>query len=161
MRSLFKAALAVTACTLSLPAVAQKSQVGVWEVTGGKTCSITQAWKGDSKNAIAWGLSYMAKGEALLLFFADTDTTFKDSEELKLELKVDSTWKSKVDAVASDKNTAATVLPATSAAINALMNGKELEMTMVGKPDKYSGTYSLDDTRKAIAALDGCKAQSE
>lgn len=160
MRSFLIAATATAACALAVPAAAQVSEVGVWTVTGGETCSITQAWKAETKNAIAWGLSYMNKGETLLLFFADTDTTFKEKEDLKLELKV-GTWKSKVDAFASDKNTAATILPASSEAINALMNGKELEMTMVGKPDKYSGTYSLDDTRKAIAALDGCKAQSK
>lgn len=158
MRGLKSAALACLAVAgLSLPAQAQKA-VGVWTVEFGQVCGIKQNWRGDNKNTIAWGINYVAHGKGLLLWFADSDTTFTPKEELKLVLAVDKKWKQTVDAFAFDKNTAATLFETSGASVDALMNGKNLEMTMQGKPENYSGTFSLDDTRDAISALEACKA---
>ncbi|WP_448190586.1 hypothetical protein [Azospirillum sp. sgz301742] len=160
MRGLVVGTLGAVALMLSSPVQAQ-STIGVWTVELGKKCAITQMWKGDTKNDLGIMISYLAKGQALLLAFYDTDTTFKDKEEFKVTLEVDKKWKAKVDGFGADKNTAGVVLPASSDAVNALMNGNSLYMEVADKPDNYSGTYSLDDTRKAIAALDSCRAQAD
>lgn len=160
MRGIVVGTLGAVALMLSSPVQAQ-STIGVWTVELGKKCAITQTWKGETKNTLGIMISYLAKGQGLLLAFYDTDTTFKDKEEFKVTLEVDKGWKAKVDGFAADKNTAGVVLPATSAAVNALMNGNSLYMEVADKPDNYSGTYSLDDTRKAIAALDSCRAQAD
>ncbi|WP_448205585.1 hypothetical protein [Azospirillum sp. sgz302134] len=160
MRGLVAGTVGAAALMLSLPLQAQ-STVGVWNVELGKKCAITQTWKGDNKNDIGIMISYLAKGQGLLLAFHDTDTTFKEKEEFKVLLEVDKRWRAKLDGFAADKNTAAIVLPASSDAVNSLMNGNSLYMEVPDKPDNYSGTYSLDDTRKAIAALDSCRAQAD
>jgi hypothetical protein len=161
MRGIWAAAVAATAIGLAAPAGAQTKAVGVWAVDLSTTCGIKQNWRGDNKNTIAWGINYVEKGKGLLLWFADSDTGFTPKEDLKLVLSVDKKWKKSVPAFAFDKNTAATLFQTTGESIDALMNGKNLEMTMEGKPDNYSGTFSLDDTRQAIAALDACKATAD
>lgn len=160
MRAAVLGTLSAMALLLSGPVHAQTT-VGVWNVELGKKCAITQTWKGETKNDIGIMISYLAKGQGLLLAFYDTDTTFKDKEEFKVTLQVDKGWKAKLDGFAADKNTAAVVLPASSDAVNSLMNGSSLYMEVADKPDNYSGTYSLDDTRKAIAALDSCRSQAD
>lgn len=160
MRGFIAGALGAAALTLSVPVHAQ-STVGVWTVELGKKCAITQSWKGDKKNTIGIMISYLGQGKALLLAFHDTDTTYQDKEEFKVSLDVDKRWKAKLQGFAADKNTAAVVLEASSDAVRALMDGSELYMEVPDKPDNYSGTYSLDDTRKAIRALDTCRAQAE
>jgi hypothetical protein len=162
MRAMRAALLCAAIAVLSSPAQAQTKTVGVWNVDLGKVCGITQAWKAEAGNAIAWGINYVDKGKGLLLWFADTDTVFTPKEDLKLALQVDKKWKkNNVAAFAFDKNTAATLFEASGESITALMTGKNLEMTMQDKPDNYSGTFSLDDTRQAIAALDACKATAD
>lgn len=160
MRGIVAGSVGAVALMFSLPLQAQ-SKIGVWNVEFGKECAITQTWKGDNKNDIGIMISYLAKGEGLMLAFHDTDTTFKEKEKFKVILEVDKSWKAKLDGFAANKNTAGVVLPATSEAVKALMSGNSLSMEVADKPDNYSGTYSLDDTRKAIAALDSCRAQAE
>lgn len=160
MRGLVTGILGAVALMLSAPVQAQ-STVGVWTVELGRKCAITQTWKGDNKNTIGIMISYLAKGQGLLLAFHDSDTTYQDKEEFKVLLEVDKRWKAKLDGFAADKNTAAVVLQASSDSVRSLMEGKELYMEVPDKPDNYSGTYSLDDTRKAIGALDSCRAQAD
>lgn len=160
MRGLAAVTMGTVALLLSAPVQAQ-STIGVWTVELGKKCAITQTWKGDTKNTVGIMISYLAKGQGLLLAFYDTDTAYKEKEEFKVALEVDKRWKAKLDGFAADKNTAAVVLQASSDSVRALMDGRELYMEVPDKPDNYSGTYSLDDTRKAIAALDACRAEAE
>lgn len=160
MRGLSAIALGVLALTNAGEAAAQ-AKIGVWTVELGKRCAITQTWTSDSKADQGIMMSYMAKGEALLIGFIDTETVYTPNEEFKVALQVDKKWKSKVDGFAVDKNTAAILIPATSDAIAALKNGIGLDMEVIGKPDNYSGVYSLDDTRRALAALESCRQQTD
>lgn len=160
MRKSAAIGLGMLAGLVSIEANAE-STIGVWSVELGKKCAITQSWKSDTKADQGIMMSYMAKGQAMLIGFFDTETNYKPKEEFKVALQVDKKWTTKVDGFAVDKHTAAVLVEATSDAIKALKDGNELDMEVVGKPDNYSGIYSLDDTRKALAALDACRAQSE
>jgi len=133
----------------------------VWTVSIDKGCGMFQEWKTETKDTAKVGLGYMNKGKDIVLAFSDSSWAFKKDEEFTVSLGVDKGWKGKVPGAAVDKTTAVAVLPASSDAINALMNGRELFMEVDGKSDDYGYTYYLDDTRKAIAALDACRAQAE
>lgn len=160
MRAIFAAVAGMA--TLTSVAIAQAdTKIGVWSVKIDKDCAITQEWKTDSKDTAGIGLAYTAKGQAMVMVFSDSSWKLKEKESLSISLAVDKKWSETVSGTAVDKTMAAVGIPATSNAINALMSGKELYMEMDGKSDDYAYTYYLDDTRKAISALEACRAQAE
>ncbi|WP_372399615.1 hypothetical protein ABMY26_28815 [Azospirillum sp. HJ39] len=160
MRVIF-AAVAGMATLTSVSIAQADTKIGVWSVKIDKDCAITQEWKTDSKDTAGIGLAYTAKGQAMVMVFSDSSWKLKEKESLSISLAVDKKWSETVSGTAVDKTMAAVGIPATSNAINALMSGKELYMEMDGKSDDYAYTYYLDDTRKAISALEACRAQAE
>lgn len=155
------AAFAGMAVLASVATAQADTKIGVWTVQLDKDCAISQEWKTDSKDTAGVGLAYTNQGQAMVMVFRDTGWKLKEKETLAISLSVDKSWSEKVQGVAVDNTMAAVGLPASATAINALMNGKELYMEMDGKSDDYAYTYYLDDTRKAISALDACRTQAK
>ena len=139
----------------------QAKEIGNWTITLGKECHISQSWdnKDGGKGVVAIG--YVDGGRNILLAMADTLWKLKKGENFKVGLAVDSLWSSTLPGVAADRTTAAVLLPASSKAVNALMNGKELDMDIKGKGDDYAYTYYLDDTQEALGALDSCRFDTD
>ncbi|PWC37427.1 hypothetical protein [Azospirillum sp. TSO35-2] len=160
MRGIIAAAAGVAAL-FSIGTAHAQTKIGVWTVKIDKDCSITQEWKTDSKDTAVVGLAYTNKGQAMVMIFGDSSWKLKEKEDLTISLSVDKKWSDKFPGAAIDKTMAAVGIPATSKAIDALMNGRELYMEIDGKSDDYAYTYYLDDTRKAISALEACRAQAQ
>ena len=160
MRGIYAAAVCLAAVTSVGTAHAQ-TKIGVWDVKIDKDCAISQEWKTDSKDTAGIILAYTSKGQAMVLMFSDSAWKLKEKEDLNISLSVDKKWGDKVPGAAIDKTMAVVGIPATSKAIEALMNGRELYMEIDGKGDDYAYTYYLDDTRKAISALEACRAQAQ
>ena len=140
---------------------AQAKEIGNWTITLGKECHISQSWdnKDGGKGVVAIG--YVDGGRNILLAMADTLWKLKKGESFQVDLAVDKLWSATLPGGAADKTTAAVLLPASSKAVNALMNGKELAMDIKGKGDDYAYTYYLDDTREALGALDSCRFDTD
>jgi hypothetical protein len=160
MRGIFAAAACVAAF-VSVGTAHAQTKIGVWDVKIDKDCAISQEWKTESKDTATIALAYTNKGQAMVLIFGDSAWKLKEKEDLTISLSVDKKWSDKVPGAAIDKTMAVVGIPATSKAIDALMNGRELYMEIDGKSDDYAYTYYLDDTRKAISALEACRAQAQ
>lgn len=148
------------AMTLAPNGAAQaKTMIGPWEVSLRNACGISDKWKNEAQGTEVLGMAYIDKGKSLMLVFGDTRWKLKQDEDLRISLQVDDGWKQVVpgSALTTDK-AAAFIIPVNSTAVNALMNGNELFMDIMGKGEEYSYAYRLDDdTTEALTALDACR----
>jgi hypothetical protein len=146
-------------CGLALASVSPARaapRIGDWEVDT-KACVISQKWTADDGEGMFLGMGYINKGEYLMIAMGAANNKYKPEEELSFRIQIDDSFKTSGGGTAADARTGLAVLPASAVLIDALMQGEEMVVEVVGKPDRYSGTYALDDTDEALPALDSCR----
>jgi hypothetical protein len=162
MRKFFLFVFTFTSLTWMASANAE-TMIGPFHVSTGKDCRIFDEWVNDDKSTGLLGMGYIDKGKSATLVFGDSSWRLKKDEELRIFLKVDDIWRDVFLATAPKRDRAvAFLLPISSEALNALMNGNELSMDIEGKGEDYSYIYTLDDDfTAAISALDSCRFETE
>ena len=154
--------VAAVVALATIGAAQAETVIGLWSVSLGKDCRIWQEWTNEDKSTALIGIGYIDRGKSLVLAFGDSRWKLKQDEDLRIVLNVNDEWKEVFPGSAIEPTKAAAfLLPVSSAAINALMNGSELLMDIEGKGEDYSYAYDLDDdTTKAITALDACRFET-
>ena len=139
-----------------------QTRVGSWNVSLHKDdCRIWDQWVNDDGGTSVLGIKYIDQGKSLIIAFRDSTWRLKKNQDFPVVLSVDENWQENLPGSAVDVDAiAAYLLPVNTAALSALMMGRELFLDVPDLGEKFSYTYTLEDTRGALSALDACRFET-
>lgn len=136
------------------------SSIGDWKVfTSKENCYISSEWKNKGvKYGLAFG--YTQKGKIFILTFADSSAKIKGDAKIKSEIGIDKTFSIKAEGTARE-DTFMFAFDGEAPIIQQIMNGNEIYIDLTVANEDLSYNFTLEDTKKALGALDACRATAD